>query len=705
VNQVSLFKFKNGTEHWLQMTTVPVRSSEGFIVGSVSVARDISDLKKTESELREAIIEAKAASRAKGEFLAAMSHEIRTPINGIIGASELCQETRLDPEQRDYLDTVTQCSSTLMSLINDVLDFSKIEAGQLNLEKLNFCPRSLLEDIAEEFSPTTRKKGVELVVGYDESLPHFVMGDPTRIKQILYNLIGNAVKFTEVGEIKMKADLLECDESSAFIRFSVADTGIGIDASRCEAIFSSFTQADMSTTRKYGGTGLGLSICKELTELMDGNIHVQSVLGEGSKFWIDVPFARSERNGAEAIPFNPELAGLRVLVVDDNLTNRDIYQQMCAGWGYRSSGAKDSLEALALLEQAVSENDPYLLILLDQQMPGLSGLDLAGLVRSRPEMSESRIILLSSALGRDEAERAKRIGICRALSKPVRRTTLLEVILETFEVDGPEARKEPVISDEELTTGGLNILLAEDNEINQKIASRRLEKLGHTVTVAENGLRVLELLKREVFDCILMDIQMPEMDGYQTTRRIRILESKEGRSPIHIIAMTAHAMKGDRERCLKSGMNNYISKPFKAEHLKEVLEAIDNRGIRELETFTVEHEEHAGSFSERISELDSQDVEDLMAVAEIFIRTLPDEIARFERALKSRDYQQIYFVAHSLKGVTGVFMCDRSVELAGNIELACDRQNLERIDELAEQLLQQLHVLAAEIEEELQPQV
>ncbi|MDP4878656.1 MAG: ATP-binding protein, partial [Opitutales bacterium] len=304
MNQVSLFKFKNGTEHWLQMTTVPVRSSEGFIVGSVSVARDISDLKKTESELREAIIEAKAASRAKGEFLAAMSHEIRTPINGIIGASELCQETRLDPEQRDYLDTVTQCSSTLMSLINDVLDFSKIEAGQLNLEKLNFCPRSLLEDIAEEFSPTTRKKGVELVVGYDESLPHFVMGDPTRIKQILYNLIGNAVKFTEVGEIKMKADLLECDESSAFIRFSVADTGIGIDASRCEAIFSSFTQADMSTTRKYGGTGLGLSICKELTELMDGNIHVQSVLGEGSKFWIDVPFARSERNGAEAIPFN-----------------------------------------------------------------------------------------------------------------------------------------------------------------------------------------------------------------------------------------------------------------------------------------------------------------------------------------------------------------------------------------------------------------
>ncbi|WPJ95704.1 ATP-binding protein [Coraliomargarita algicola] len=302
VNEVSLFVFQNGTKHWLQLTTVPVRSDEGAIIGSLSVARDISDLKRTESELRKAIAEAHEASRAKGDFLAAMSHEIRTPINGIIGASELCRETELDIEQRSYVDTVMQCGSTLLSLVNDVLDFSKIEAGQLNLESLNFSPRTLIESVAEEFTPATRAKGIELVVSYDTDLPEYMLGDPTRVKQVFYNLVGNAIKFTDVGEVVMRAEVVELKEDAVRVLFSVTDTGIGISKDRQDAIFNSFTQADMSTTRKYGGSGLGLSICRELIRLMDGSVQVISEPGKGARFEFEIPFQLTSSSGPKRCP-------------------------------------------------------------------------------------------------------------------------------------------------------------------------------------------------------------------------------------------------------------------------------------------------------------------------------------------------------------------------------------------------------------------
>ena len=577
VNKVTLFAFKNGTEHWLQMSTLPVRSSEGIIVGSLSVARDISDLKRTESELLAAIKEARAASQAKGQFLAAMSHEIRTPINGIVGASELCLGTDLDAEQREYIEMVVQCSSTLMSLINDVLDFSKIEAGQLNLETLNFSPVSLMEDVASEFGQGAREKALELVVTYDERVPEFVLGDPTRMKQILYNLLANAIKFTEKGEIVIRAETIYCSETKADLRFSVADTGIGIAQSRRAAIFNSFTQADMSTTRKYGGSGLGLTICKELAELMGGAISVVSRVDEGSTFSVDLPFGRSVRSGAEVIPFNPELAGLRVLVVDDTSTNREIYCQMCVGWGYRSSSASDGEGALRLMADAISAKDPYQLILLDQHMPGMTGLEFAKVANERFGSEKPRILLLSSSIDQKDARCAEAIGIARSLLKPVRRSTLLEVILETFGVHGSEGSKSPkVISVFERSEGdqAMRILLAEDNLLNQNIATRRLEKLGHTVSVAENGIEVLERIEKQAFDCILMDVEMPKMDGYETTRRIREKEVDAKAPPIFIIAMTAHAMKGDRENCLATGMDEYISKPFRVEELKYILSKV-----------------------------------------------------------------------------------------------------------------------------------
>lgn len=705
VNEVFRVFFNNGSAQWLQMTTVPVRSGSGEVVGSVSVARDISDLKRTESDLRAAIKQAKDASRAKGEFLAAMSHEIRTPMNGIIGASELCQETRLDGEQRAYIDTVVQCGNTLLGLVNDVLDFSKIEAGQLSLEKLNFNPGVLLEEVADEFAQIARKKKIELIVAYDAQLPQYLMGDPTRLKQVIYNLVGNAVKFTEVGEVVLRAETLERNEDSARVRFSVKDTGIGISESRREDIFLSFTQADMSTTRKYGGTGLGLTICKELLELMGGSVQVESEVGKGSNFIFDVPFERIANPGAEALPFNPELAGLRVLIVDDNKTNRDIYQQMCAGWGYRSSIVREGVEALAMLEEAARLDDPYQLVFLDQQMPGLTGLDLASLILSRPDLKNTKMLLLSSSLNRSEMERAEQLGIARALSKPVKRSTLIEVILETFDVHDTQTVEaaqatEPGALEANAPFERLHVLLAEDNLVNQTIAKRRLEKLGHKVTVVPNGRRAVEAVSATRFDCVLMDVQMPEMDGNEATREIRRLEAAGGLTPRFIVAMTAHAMKGDEEKCLAGGMDEYVSKPFRVERLTEVLELAKARK-RESGERIDEDLEPEPSFAARLNAMSEEDREDVISVAQLLPQTLPEDVYKLELALGEQDFKQVEYMAHTLKGVAGVFSAERIAAKGDELEVACVNCDVEAARRISEDFIRALHALMDEVEEEL----
>lgn len=698
VNEVSLFAFKNGTKHWLQLTMVPVRNGKGSIVGSLSVARDISDLKRTESELRTAIAKAHEASRAKGDFLAAMSHEIRTPINGIIGASELCQETPLDVEQRGYLDTVIQCGSTLLGLVNDVLDFSKIEAGQLNLESLNFSPRNLIESVSGEFAQAARAKDIELVIGYEPELPEYLMGDPTRVKQIFYNLVGNAVKFTDSGEVSIHAEVIESDEDNARVLFSVRDSGIGISKDRQEAIFSSFTQADMSTTRKYGGSGLGLSICRELVRLMGGTIKVESEPEKGSCFEFELPFKITDNPGAEAVPFNAELAGLRVLIVDDNTTNCDLYRQMCSGWGYRSSLAKDGLSGLSQMEEAIRDGDPYRLILLDQQMPGLTGLDLASLVRSRPDLRDTQIILLSSSLNREEAERAKTIGVARALAKPVKRATLQEVILETFGVFGERTKattRLPVRAAQKARP--MRVLLVEDNPVNQDLASRRLKKCGHEVTLAVNGFKAVELVQERSFDCILMDIQMPDMDGFEATASIRAYEEEVGRTPHYIIAMTAHALKGDRERCLDSGMDNYMAKPFRYEELKEVLDHAMH--------FLAVHEQASkptkaggAKFAERLKGMEEEDREDILAAAPIFLKSCPKDVLKLKKAVAAKDFKKSYFIAHTMKGVAGIFGSENCILLAEKVEAAARSQDTAALEATAAELIEKMKSLADEVE-------
>lgn len=702
VNVDSEITFKNGIKHWLQLTTVPVRNGEGEIIGFLSVARDISDLKRTESELRAAIEFANQASKAKDQFLAAMSHEIRTPINGIIGASELCQETDLDSEQKSYIDTVVQCGNTLLTLVNDVLDFSKIEAGQLNLEKLNFNPLNTLESVAEEFAQMIRAKDVELIVACSDNLPDHLMGDPTRLKQVLYNLVGNSIKFTDYGQIVLRAEVLELSPDAARIRFEVEDTGIGIAADRREAIFESFTQADMSTSRKYGGTGLGLAICRELVHLMGGEIGVDSTEGQGSTFFFELPFERTRVVGAESVPFNPELAGLRVLIVDDNPTNREIYSQMCAGWGYRSSSVADGVAAMKMMEDAVRANDRFRLLLLDQQMPGLIGLDLASLVKSRTDLRQTKIIILSSSLDRSESLRAAHIGVERTLSKPIKRATLLEVILETFEIGEPRSDHGPEIKPSTPKRKSLRLLLAEDNPVNQIVATKRLEKLGHRVIVAGDGNTVLERVQEARFDGIFMDIQMPGMDGYETTSKIRAYEKAKKLDPHWIVAMTAHAMKGDEERCLQAGMDDYISKPFRTETLVAVLDRMEAAYRPADLAHTGSRSETPHSFREFLETMGAEDREDRLAAAEVFLETLPEELLRLEQAVKSGEAEPIQFAAHSLKGVAGLFGDARSVALALELEqVAGDAGGAlprARLESLGDRLSASLHALAAEIE-------
>ena len=675
----------------------PVYNHKGEVLKFIGACTDITERKHREVELRKAKEDAESANRAKSQFLANISHEIRTPMNGIIGMTALALDSDLTADQRGLLGTVKDSADTLLALINDILDFSKIEAGKLRLEPMDFNLRETVEDTVLSLALRAHQKGVELACSLPAGLPDALVGDPGRLRQIIVNLIGNAIKFTAHGEVLIEADLVERSPDSALLHFVVSDTGIGIPADKHAMIFEAFTQADSSTTRNFGGTGLGLAISSQLVDLMGGQMWVESSPGRGSQFHFSARFTLRQAPAEAEVPARLSLHGLTALVVDDNATSRRILEEFLVRWGLQTLLVESAEAAWREMRRAAAEGQPFRVVLLDSSMPEMDGFALARRLKDSGEMTGSVVMLLSSSEQMEDAARSRDLGVTAYVTKPVRQSELLDAIMSVIgnqnEQPQPTSVTEPVLR----TERPLRLLLAEDNLVNQRLALRILEKWGHTVAVAGNGRKALETLERGTFDLILMDVQMPEMSGYEAVAAIREREKNTGQH-IPIIAMTAHAMDGDREKCLAAGMDHYVTKPIDQKRLFEAVESFFvNR--RTGEPPIMNDTKAPLSFDPNVvlRRVD-HDHELLREVASLFFEDTPRLLAEVRHAITRGDGKALERSAHTLKGSISNFGARVASEVALNLEQMGRQGDFTRAAELFGQLEEQIALLIPALE-------
>ena len=698
-DQIVRYRHKNGSTVWVRCRGTVLRDGEGKPIRMLGAHTDVTALKEAEAAMQQAKEDAEAANRAKSDFLSNMSHEIRTPMNAIMGMAELLASSELTAVQRDHLEAIQVSADTLLQLLNDILDLSKVEAGKLELETRSFALRSSLDAAMKTQAYRAHEKGLELIDRVAEDVPDAVVGDALRLQQVIVNLVNNAIKFTQEGEIEVEVEVEGRGEEDVCLHVTVRDTGIGIPPDRQQMVFEQFMQADGSTTRHHGGTGLGLAIAARLIALMGGRIWLESEVGQGSTFHFTAKLGVQPALEVEGpVPALGDLVGMRVLIVDDNATNRRLLEEILQDWYLRPTSVADGQSALEAIQGAVATHNPFQAVLLDAMMPGMDGFEVVQRIREHASAAGTLIMMLSSLDDQEYVARCQTLGIATYLRKPVSQSDLLDAMLSALgmasfgAVSAETAPSSPTPEPQEL-----HILLAEDNPLGQRVAIEMLHQAGHEVVVTANGREAVEALERETFDLVLMDVQMPEMDGLEATRAIRIAE-KGTEDHLPIIGLTAYAMRRDVEECLAAGMDRHIAKPFKASLLREAIrEAMGAVGAPAASS-AASAAAPGGVDVDALMESHENNRPFLAELIGIFWADLPERLGAIQEAIGNADSAALARAAHTLKGMVSMLFLTDVTATALELEERGRSGDLKDVAELCARLECQIEQCKHELE-------